>query len=97
MLTHTKELPNITHFAAVVFKTHSVYHEGDQRSKDAPGHGYPAHTETINAVEYISFGSKQEMEAWVIKTETSKTTQPKYSLIEARPLSAQVTASVAIR
>lgn len=44
------QLPSQRHFAALVFKTHSIRHEGDERSLTNPGHGYPAYTETIHAV-----------------------------------------------
>lgn len=96
MIKQPEKLPQQTHFAAIVFKTHSVHHEGDERSRTNPGHGYPAYTETIHAVEYIPFTSQQEMEQWVIKAETAKYNQPKYRLIEARPLSVKVSATVAI-
>lgn len=36
------DLPKTTHFAALVFKTRSIHHEGDERSRQCPGHGYPA-------------------------------------------------------
>ena len=96
MITQPEKLPKEKHFAALVLKSHSVHHEGDERSRTNPGHGYPAYTETICAVEYIPFESQAEMEAWVIKAETAKYDQPKYKLIEARPLDAKVTASVSI-
>lgn len=96
MIKSPEELPKETHFAALVFKTHSIHHEGDERSRTHPGHGYPAHTETVHAVEYVAFADKEAMEKWVIKMETSKRTEPKYQLIEARPLSAEMTATVKI-
>jgi len=33
-----------------VFKDHAIYHEGDERSRTNPGHGYLAHTEHIREV-----------------------------------------------
>jgi hypothetical protein len=29
----------------------AIYHEGDERSRTNPGHGYPAYTETVHRVE----------------------------------------------
>jgi hypothetical protein len=94
MITSPDQIPKYKHFAALVFKTNSIYHEGDERSRTCPGHGYPAHTETIHSIDYISFGSKEQMDAWVVKAETASYDKPKYSLIEAQPLKAKITATV---
>lgn len=91
-----ENFPQKIHSAAIVFKTQSVYHEGDERSRTNPGHGYPAHTEIIETIEYIPFNSKQEMDQWIINVETTKYNKPKYKLIEAKPLSAIVSATVSI-
>lgn len=31
----------------------TIHHEGDQRSRDFPGHGYPAYSETLESVKII--------------------------------------------
>ncbi len=49
-------------FAVVLEKT--TYHEGDQRSRDYPGHGYPAHSTTHK--ELVEFKSEQDFKAWII-------------------------------
>ena len=46
------DIPEGPHYAVLVYSTHSTHIPGDQRSRDAPGHGYPAHTETSNTVEH---------------------------------------------
>ena len=33
-----------------IIETDSIYHEGDERSRTHPGHGYPAHTERITKI-----------------------------------------------
>lgn len=43
------DLPNET--AWMVVTTNSVHIPGDQRSIDAPGHGYPSHTETHPSID----------------------------------------------
>ena len=43
------------HYAIIVFNTRSIYHEGDERSRTNPGHGYPAYTEKVKEFEYFSF------------------------------------------
>lgn len=45
------------HFALI--KIRSVYHEGDERSRTCPGHGYPAHTEEFN--EYVPYATEAEL------------------------------------
>lgn len=47
-----KEIPTEDHWAILVFDRKSVYVEGDQRSKDCSGHGYPAHTDIYETFEY---------------------------------------------
>ena len=49
-------------YAAVIKK--AIHHEGDQRSKDCPGHGYPAWTEYYEYLQY--FDSREEMANWAL-------------------------------
>ena len=35
-------------------ETDSIYHEVDERSRTHPGHGYPAHTETVTKIREYS-------------------------------------------
>lgn len=56
------DFPDKQHYAIIIFDSKSVYHEGDQRSKDSPGHGYPAHTEKINSFQYLSYLTKDVWE-----------------------------------
>ena len=93
MITDPAKIPNEKHFAALVLKT-NIDHEGDERSRTCPGHGYPAHTETVHSIDYIPFNSKKEMDEWVVKAETKTYEKPKYRLIEAQPLVAKITATV---
>jgi hypothetical protein len=97
MIVEPENIPQQTHFAALVFKSRTIQHEGDERSRTHPGHGYPAYSETIHTVEYIPFPSKKEMEKWVLRAETTKFNPPKYKLIEARPLTPKVSATVEIQ
>jgi hypothetical protein len=88
------DIPRVPHLAALIFKSRNIYHEGDERSRTNPGHGYPAHTETINTIEYVAFKDDEELKEWVTKMETQTLSKPLYQLIEARPLTARVTAQV---
>ncbi len=57
--------PKAPHFAIILFKTDSVYIEGDERSRTNPGHGYPGGTETFSTNEYYAFDRREEWEAAV--------------------------------
>jgi hypothetical protein len=35
----------------IIIEDTSIHHEGDQRSRDFPGHGYPAYTETLKTAK----------------------------------------------
>lgn len=50
-----KRFPNAKHYAIIVFDQRHIHHEGDERSRTHPGHGYPEHTETVNNFEYLAF------------------------------------------
>lgn len=89
----TEQFPKELHFAALEFTTKSIYHEGDERSRTNPGHGYPAYTETIRYVNYHSFTDIDQLNQWIIKAEKENT---KYQLIEARPLEAKIIPIVTI-
>lgn len=53
---------NKPEFFAVVI-TKNIRHEGDEHSKQYPGHGYPAYTESFK--EFLKFTSENEFIAWV--------------------------------
>lgn len=58
------DVPLVNHYAIIVYETTSVYHEGDERSRTNPGHGYPAHTETFDAFEhYVSLDKAEWLKA----------------------------------
>jgi len=50
-----KDIPTAEHWAVIVHKTDSIWVPGDERSRVAPGHGYPEHTEHIETIQYFSF------------------------------------------
>ncbi len=84
------DIPEAPHFAALITK--SVTIPGDERSRSAPGHGYPEHIET--SIEYIAFARREEMEEWVKKQEASQFGTKNYRIIEAFPR--RVTTSVSV-
>lgn len=58
-VTTTNEVPAGPHYA--IFESNSIYIPGDERSRQYPGHGYPASTEYF--ISYIAFDTKAEWEA----------------------------------
>lgn len=51
---------------AVVYNE-SVYHEGDERSRTHPGHGYPAYTETLQL--FKEFKNENDLKDWIKRNE----------------------------
>lgn len=49
------DVPTVEHYAVIDFST--IHIPGDQRSIDAPGHGYPAHDEPM--ISYHWFLTKE--------------------------------------
>jgi hypothetical protein len=44
------DYPSGRSFVIQFFSTEQIHHEGDERSKRFPGHGYPAYTATVLSV-----------------------------------------------
>lgn len=52
-------IPTKPHWAIVEIKT--IHHEGDERSRTHPGHGYPAYDESVQI--YRAFETRELWEA----------------------------------
>lgn len=77
----------------IITKTKNIYHEGDERSRTHPGHGYPAYTETVKTYdEYESedgfyeevrrlISNKEKFEAYSAK-KLKFTTKLEISVVE---------------
>jgi len=66
------DVPVGPHYCVIIYGTSSVYIEGDQRSRDCPGHGYPAHTEVYDSFEHWVTESLDELNAFVDELEKMK-------------------------
>ena len=99
-VTKKTEIPTTPHLAILVFKTSNIYHEGDERSRTCPGHGYPAYTETIYTVDYIPFADEKGVNDWIVARELNKKpygdNEP-YQVIRSTPLVAELKASVTFK
>lgn len=87
------EIPNGEHYAIITFA--SVYHEGDERSRTHPGHGYPAYTEQVP--EFMIFGSKEDWEAEIIKRMNSKFAKQDFKAVKITPAEISTTIQVEIK
>ena len=54
-MTNYKDIPTETHWVIITDDSFTVHHEGDERSRTNPGHGYPASTETVSRINYQVF------------------------------------------
>lgn len=80
-ITDLSKFPEGEVYAILTIK--SVHISGDERSRTAPGHGYPAHTETHPSLQtftseaewraeiadlmYPTYGYRKEFKAFIIK------------------------------
>jgi hypothetical protein len=85
----------------MVFETTSIHHEGDERSRTCPGHGYPAYTEEIHTIKYIPFANHEALEKWVTaaeqKPEYGYDRKPVYQLVEVCVLNPIVKTTVSFK
>lgn len=58
LVSDASKVPNEKHWVIMMYKTESVYVEGDERSRTHPGHGYPAHTETFHTAKHHVFSNE---------------------------------------
>ncbi|KXK08643.1 MAG: hypothetical protein UZ21_OP11001000634 [Microgenomates bacterium OLB22] len=56
------EVPSGAHYAILIFTTRTIHHEGDERSRTNPGHGYPAWDEQVHELEYIPIATWAELD-----------------------------------
>lgn len=58
-----KERVSVDKYAVIYTK--SIYHEGDERSRTNPGHGYPAYTEQVETIQ--TFDNLDGLKEWISK------------------------------
>lgn len=89
LVTDKSRLPTTDHFAILEYS--NIHIPGDQRSREAPGHGYPASNEPI--VQYRAYLDRAEWEAEIQRLETSKFSRPYSAIIVTVP---KITAHVTV-
>lgn len=83
------KLPKTTHFALIEQAT--VYHEGDERSRTHPGHGYPAYSE--NVLRYQAFDTKQQL---LQAVSTLINSNAKFAVMEVKPLQTRTNLQISV-
>lgn len=93
-----EDIINVPHFAALTFNTQTVHHEGDERSRTCPGHGYPAYTETIKTIDYTVLKNESEVTEWVRKHESGNrySTPTPYRIIHVNPVTIKTELAVTV-
>ena len=82
----------MTKYAAII--TDTLYHEGDERSRTHPGHGYPAYSESVE--KFRKFKDYADMQEYV-EEQTSNYSKDKYVVIQYEELSVVTTVTVVIK
>lgn len=96
-----EQMPIGEHWAILIFEVKTVYVEGDERSRLAPGHGYPAHTDSYNSFQYWACRDRQAMEDALeyMRSEQEKNVYQEkkpYTVIRARPAAVKTTIKVEV-
>jgi hypothetical protein len=78
----------------VVFITETVHHEGDERSRTHPGHGYPAHTTTHQ--EVIKFTDEEALLDWLKKEESKVFGKRDYKVARCQEVKVRSTLQVQV-
>lgn len=66
------DVPYTHHYAVMIYYEKRIHHEGDERSRTNPGHGYPAHTEVVKLVEHWITTERHEWEQFILKCEAER-------------------------
>lgn len=80
----TSEVPVDTVFMVLVPNTRTIHHEGDERSRTHPGHGYPAYTETVHSMDVYALPTEGDLLKLVEALGETKFTAMKASPVKFR-------------
>lgn len=86
------EIPKTEHFAVVTVTKQTIYHPGDQRSRERPGHGYPEHTEPVESIDYKPFSNRKELNDYLkLMFERRETS---YRILHVKPMKVHMSLDV---
>lgn len=81
-ISKPNEFPTDHKFLVIIFSTSYIHHAADQRSIDAPGHGYGAYNEAINQKELIAIKDQDELQKELEKLYTKDKNRKDISVLE---------------
>lgn len=81
----------VTEFKYAALTVTSIHHEGDERSRTHPGHGYPAYTEKVDSIR--KFKDIEQMKDWVRQRDKYE----RYTLIKYQELSVETEIVVKVK
>lgn len=70
------DVPQGHHYAIIIYKHQRIHHEGDERSRTNPGHGYPAYDEDVQINEHYVTTDKQEWEDKIVELTEKQRSSP---------------------
>lgn len=73
----------------IIVTSDTIWHEGDQRSRDYPGHGYPAYSEEVDRIQKFT-----EHKEFTKKLEEHIIGKKKFSCYEAVALVPKLNTSI---
>ena len=83
----SEDVPTDRHFAILKFS--KIWIEGDERSKQFPGHGYPGHDKEY--CEYIIFENEKILSDWIVEHPNEK-----YVVLDAKKAKINIETNVKI-
>ena len=86
-----EDIPEGEHYAMLTFS--SIWIPGDERSRTAPGHGYPEHSEP--KVNYIVFPNREEWEKEITARSLRQSNDP-FVPLHVKPAKVKLTATVSL-
>jgi len=81
-LKSLSDYPKEAKYLLIKFSVQSIYHEGDERSRSNPGHGYPAYTETLHTSEVFAFMDQSSLEVELQRLYTENRTRTDLLVVE---------------
>lgn len=79
---------------AVIYER-TIHHEGDERSRTHPGHGYPAYDEKVRTIE--NFDDEEAMRTWIKEHhERERYSHSKFTLIKYEEIPYHVSVEVKV-
>ena len=86
-----EDVPVEKHWAILIFRTESIHVPGDERSRQCPGHGYPAHTRTSKTYEYWAAMDQETLKQALLELEEENSksykTVPPYVVVQVQKCS----------